>query len=262
MKALSTFPRFKSKPPTVHMMVDGVMNRNAEVAVLTAECICVWADIEFSHGALLAAMLHTTDPNVTVAMYLSLSSAHTRSVVLGAVATTLSAKELDLYNAVMFLVKSAYAERNKLAHWCWGYCEELEGGLVLIDPTYRMHFLSQNFSKPHKAVPLDLRHVFLVTPTDVEHILQRLTPVREYLSLLGGALWRENSESDRAQLRQKLSGEPAIRKLLDRQNNKRLQQNEEFLQQKAAQAPATRRPSSKQRRDDASVRAVKKKGGA
>jgi len=243
------------------MTVEGVMSRNKEVATLVSECIGVWADIEFSHGSLLAAMLHTTDPHVTVAMYLSLSSAHSRGAVLDAAADkALTARELDLYEAVMNFVEGAYDERNKLAHWCWGYCDELPDGLVLIDPRYRMQYLARNFRKSTPPTPLDLRHVFLVRKQDVENILERLTPVRHYVSLLGGAIWRENSESDRAALRRLLSDEPAVQKWLDDLNKSRLEKREEALQRKPS-PPRAKEPSAKQRRDAAlKKRALKKRG--
>ncbi|MGH8758541.1 MAG: hypothetical protein ACREVW_03385, partial [Burkholderiales bacterium] len=77
---------------------------------------------------------------------------------------------------------------------------------------------------------------------DAESILGRLIPVRRYLTLLGGALWHANSESDRAALRRMLSVEPAIQRWLDDQNKIRRQKREEALQQKLPQRrkrPAT-----------------------
>ena len=191
-------------------------------------------------------------------MYHSLSSAHSRGAVLDATAEkTLTAREHDLYLAVMDFVKDAYSERNRLAHWCWGYCDEFPDGLILIDPTHRMRYLAKNFKNQKPHTPLDLRHMYLVKKHDAEAILARFTPVLRYLSLLGGAIWRSNSEGERAGLRRKLFAEPEIEKWLDRLNSERLQKNEEFLQRSRLPRPP-REPSAKQRRETAMKRAAEK----
>ncbi|HYC98717.1 hypothetical protein [Brevundimonas sp.] len=61
--------------------------------------------------------------------------------------TVLSKEDHDLFSALLLLRKTAEGHRNRLAHWIWAYSEDIEDGLLLIDPPDNFAFAVRNYER-------------------------------------------------------------------------------------------------------------------
>jgi len=72
---------------------------------------------------------------VSMAMYAAIRNSKIQMDVLEAAARlSLSTEDLELFGAILILVKRAGAKRHKLAHGLWGYSDDLPNALLLYDP--------------------------------------------------------------------------------------------------------------------------------
>jgi hypothetical protein len=211
------------------MMQDNIMDRAPEIGKLVAEVIAQWSEIEYLQGALLAYIIHT-EPHTAVAMYLSLKAAHAREALLDSAAKTkLSVREYDIFSAVMAHTRSVAAQRNKLAHWCWATSPDIpENTLLLVDPESKIHSDAGFLSRPATLDRHDPEDVLFVTKEDVARIVRDVIQARNYLGRLSGIVWSENTPSQRAEFRQSLSSEPAIRQFLENLEIARAKKTPEF----------------------------------
>lgn len=94
------------------------LRRHPDLAARVADIIAIWSCIDLQLGAILAFMVKG-DVRSSIAMYSALTSSQAQMAVLEAAARiSLSPDDLNLFGAVLTLVKRAGAKRNKLAHCC------------------------------------------------------------------------------------------------------------------------------------------------
>lgn len=229
MQRLSSKPKYKHA--RLAMMQDNVMDCAPEIGKLVAEVIAQWSEIEYLQGALLAYIIHT-EPHTAVAMYLSLKAAHAREALLNSAAKTkLSVREYDVFSAVMAHTKSVAAQRNKLAHWCWATSPDIpENTLLLVDPESKIHLEAGFLARPVTLALHDPKDVLFVEKEDVARVVRDIIQARNYLGRLSGVVWNQNTQSQRAEFRQSLSSEPAIRQLLENMENARAKKTPESPQ--------------------------------
>jgi hypothetical protein len=117
------------------------------------------------------------DPTVALAVFDKLTSDGLQRVARQAAAdVSLSEDDLELFNAVSNVVDSIYKQRNKIAHWLWGYCAELPpDSLLLANPATLKKFDRERRAGKFKEMP-DFSHVLVYSLTELE---QLLTDVRE-----------------------------------------------------------------------------------
>jgi hypothetical protein len=216
-------PLSRVKPKAVMMAFgqDRTMAGRPKVAVLMAECIAKWADIETMLGILLTLLLDT-DAKATLAMYSALESRAPQLRMLEAAAESkLSEEHFDLF-AVLLLqhLKPAMRERDKLAHWCWGYSPELPEALLLLEPDEKT-IMHMDALDPPAPAKIDRSKVFVVTESDLTRTINRLLTVTNRVAAFMGTVWKRNSSDQRAALLQKLSTEPEIEKALVRRRESR-----------------------------------------
>lgn len=115
---------------------DRPISRHPELAVLAIEALASWSNVEAfllrlfvdlfgGHGALAADV------------FLSLQNQSAKSAAINAAATSvLSGRpdELMALRAILALAKTNEKERNKIAHWVWGECPQLQDAVLLVDP--------------------------------------------------------------------------------------------------------------------------------
>ncbi len=127
------------KNPTVKLNPQALIDR-PEPAAWVAQCIANWAWAEHVFGSLFVNLLGTNLP-AGAALYSDMTSALAKDRALRSVAlAALNAKEYSLLEALLKLKDSHQRVRDKLAHWYWGVCREIQDGLVLVDPRYLMTY--------------------------------------------------------------------------------------------------------------------------
>jgi hypothetical protein len=149
------------------------------------------------------------------------SSAAQRQMILAAAKAKVSPSQFDVLSVMMSAaISPAMKERNKLAHWCWGYSPELSDCLLLCKPDHKMvlHLQAVNVRRMAPEVPFDASSIFVVTESDVSRLADRLRTAKQYVSLFMAAVWKANSPEVRERFFLQLSNEPPIREALERSN--------------------------------------------
>ncbi len=211
-------PISRVRPNTVMMSFgqDTTMGLRPKIAVLIAECIVKWANIETMLGILLTLLMET-DAKATLAMYAALENRAAQLRMLEAAAKSkLSQDHFDVYT-VMFqqFVKPALRERDKLAHWCWGCSPEMPDALLLMEPDEKTMMHVEAIDPPAPA-KFDRDKIFVLTKQDMERMDMRLLAVTNHVSFFMGSVWKRNTPKQRASILQKLSNEPEIQTALAR----------------------------------------------
>src|ERR1700730_1171045 len=196
--------------------MNSVMALRPLLASKVAQCIADWTEIEVSLGIFLALLLHANEEAV-LAMYGGLEnrSAQLR-MIESAAQSTLKGEHLDVVSVLMANeIRAAMKYRDKLAHWCWGYSDELPEALLIRKPSYQLASFAEAVRKQGKKEPHDvpLNHdtVFVVREADLDSFLKRLHYTREHLRLAMGGVWTANTDQERAEYLQQLSNMPEVR---------------------------------------------------
>ena len=102
--------------------------------------IAEWSILENFMSGLFVTMLGA-NPGPAIAIYSALTSAAAQRDALRAVASNvMSPDELDVFDAILSLFTSAAKDRNKIAHWIWGYSTDLPDAVLLGDPKAMLAF--------------------------------------------------------------------------------------------------------------------------
>jgi hypothetical protein len=215
-------PLSKVKPDAVTNWGDPPMEARPQLAVKVAHCIARWAENEVLLGAFLAFLLHANE-QAALAMYSGLEnrSAQLR-LVTAAAKSTLSADHFEIISTFMTtIVRPAMKERDRLAHWHWGYCDQLPDALLIADPARNLRNLMVALKSQRWGgsgdVPTSFHDIFVVRDGDLEGIKDRGLAVKEHLRLAMSTVWELNDPQQRLAYLVELSNVPQIRESLDRQ---------------------------------------------
>jgi hypothetical protein len=112
------------------------------LAAKIAQCIAHWAEIEVFLGAFLGFLLHTNEA-AAVAMYSGLENRTAQLKMINAAAKAcLPIDHFDVLSCFFSaILRPVMRERDKLAHWNWGYSEDLPDALLLAEPSYTLEGL-------------------------------------------------------------------------------------------------------------------------
>lgn len=197
---------------SVTLMQNDTMQSRPEIAVLIAECIAVWAEVEFNLGHTLALILGA-DWQTGLAMYFALTGSASQRAALDAAATVkMTPAEKEVFDAVMIVVTKAGRQRNRLVHWCWGTSPQLPADLLLVDPEYKVRHLAGFFDPGTPG--FDRKHAYVVRQQDVRDILAELIQARDLAGRISGYMWSRNSRQERDQYLAALRNEPPVQAAL------------------------------------------------
>jgi hypothetical protein len=147
-------------------------------------------------------------------------------LIKSAAKATVTAEHFEVFSLLFSLVlKPAMTERDKMAHWTWGYSDELPDALLISEPEYTleslMHVLEFFPGIESASVKQDFDRIFVVRDGDLDATIQRSTTAKNYLRLAMGTVWDHNPPLRRAEYLQQLSDVPPIREGLERLNARR-----------------------------------------
>jgi len=218
--------------PNAHISLNSAaaMQSRHEAAAKVAECIAVYAEIEFLL-ALALALLLGVDAKAGLAMYTDVESRSAQLRMLnGAARITLPADHLDVFACVIQIARSAMKERDKMAHWCWGWSMDFPHDLLLAEPTQRLRDHAKSLNSQFDELKKD--HIFLLTVGDLTRVAQRFRVAQDLLLKFCGTIWPNSysSPESRAAWLLQLSSEPPIHQVLfrlreRRKNNQEAQQS-------------------------------------
>ena len=129
------------------------MERRPELASLIGQCLMHWSNIELQMALLLGVLLNATN-EAAVAVYLSLRASRVRQDALNAAASAvLSGNILELYSAIMDFHASVEAQRNDLAHGCFGIMDDMPEAVLWMESSHVANFMLNFWNKIEHSTP-------------------------------------------------------------------------------------------------------------
>lgn len=129
------------------------MDNRPEMASVIGQCLMHWPSIELQMALLLGVLLGATN-EAAVAVYLSLRAGRVRNDAITAAANVvLSGKELELFRAIIDFERSVEAQRNDLAHGCFGTMDELPDCVLWMKSQHVANFMLDFWNKIEHSTP-------------------------------------------------------------------------------------------------------------
>ena len=203
---------------------NSVMLRRPAVAVKIAQYIAEWAEIESFLGLFLALLLHANQKAV-LAIYNGLENRAAQLRMLTSAAhAVLKDDHLDVFSVLMKIdIKPMMKFRDKLAHWNWGYSEELPDALILREPADKLANLSDfvefqrlGHHRISRDLPINFDRLYVLKEPDLDRSLKQMSAAQNRFLEMLATIWERNSQEVRAQYLNKLKDMPPIRSELDR----------------------------------------------
>jgi hypothetical protein len=193
------------------------------VAVRIAQYIAEWSELDSLLGLFVALLLHANQKTV-IAIYSGLESrAAQLRMLTSAAKAALSPDHFDVVATIMKIdVRPAMKFRDKLAHWSWGYTDELSEALLIREPSEKLANLTDwvEFQRIGQVVNRNLSmnfdRIYVLTQPDIDRALKQISEVQERFLVLLGTVWERNTHEARSQLLQRLKDMPRVRSELDR----------------------------------------------
>ena len=216
-------PLSRVKPNAVTLWgMHDTMAKRPKLAVMIAHCITQWSEVEIHLGALLTIILHANE-KAAMAMYAGVENRAAQLRLIDAAAE--ASLPTEHYSVISMLlttiVRPATKERDRLAHWVWGYTDELPDALLIAEPEHTlkslMEVLNNQHKSPGKDVPVNFDKIHVVREGDLIRTLKRFWIAKDNIRLAMGTAWELNTPTTRAELLRQLSNVPEIRAGLIRQ---------------------------------------------
>ena len=229
-------PLSRVKPDAQSMWgSSNTMSFRPKIAIKVAECIAEWTEIETGMAMFLGFLLHTK-ADTAISMLISLENRAAQLRMIDAAAK--AELKPDHYDIISMLtvvhIKPAMRDRDKLAHWCWGYSPELDDALLLRSPddkilhSYRANELGIAAGTT-ASIRTNYSKVFVVREDDLTRMLGRFTDAKKWVMHAASSVWNKLDDPDRAGFLRTLANEPGVQAALirlreSRQKNQATQQ--------------------------------------
>lgn len=133
-------PLSKVHPGATPRFSPALVLERQELSAQVACAIATWSITEAQLGRLLVTIMGA-QARPALAMFGALqSNAAKIATVTAAANTLLTGDDLEAFQAIMPLTKSAADQRHKFAHHLWGVCDELPNALLLVDPKHSLNW--------------------------------------------------------------------------------------------------------------------------
>ena len=176
---------------------DRPLRQRPELALLVAEVIASWSNVESFHLNLFMNLLG--GPGEKAAdIYLALEARSSKSDAIRAAAKSLPEPHENLLLAILAISKSHQKARDKIAHWTWGVCTGIPDALLLASPK-DMIISDHDFSK-----------IFVYREEELKQIIKTNERLAGYGQTLGFIIMGHPANQEN-QLYDQLCAEPEIR---------------------------------------------------
>jgi hypothetical protein len=154
------------------------LRQHPNLSARIAEIIAYWSSIEASLGRILGRMLGG-NARPAIAMYAAIRNSQAQMAALEAAAKeVLDSVDIELFGAVLAVVKRAGGKRHKIAHWIWGEASGVPDCLILIDPDAIHEYTklaSDLLAGASNITPnIDLAHAFAYKESDFDEIFEEM----------------------------------------------------------------------------------------
>jgi hypothetical protein len=138
-----------------------VMKDRDDLMAVIGKIIALWSHAD-NEIATLFSLLMGTESDAALAVFLTLRRASNQREALTAAAQfKLNGEDLRIFNALMRVYGSLEAERNMLAHSCFGRCDEDPSLLYCIEIKHNVHFIVETLSREARGDVSRDRHARL-----------------------------------------------------------------------------------------------------
>jgi hypothetical protein len=190
------------------------MTRQPAVAAKIAECISEFSNLETMLPVTLAFLL-SSDAQTALAMWGALENRAAQLRMLDAAAEEVL--DTDRYDCLSVLmarfIRPAMKERDRFAHWSWGYSIDLPDKLLLADPLEKAK-VQWTAINPPRTPQFDKSKVYVVGVADIGRSISRINDAAELLELFMKSIWAEPPPSERDRYHRQLCSEPRFASLL------------------------------------------------
>ncbi len=206
-----------------------------ELIGIIGECLMLWPEAELE-AALLLANLMKAETDATISVYSKLRRSVSRREALKAAAeVSLDERDLQLFEAVLSVYSRVEADRNDLAHGCFGTSFDIPDGLLWIEQQHFARILTKNKTmtlwdgestqriRPYSEFE---PYIFVYKQNDLAYIRKDIEELIMTMKMFNGYLSWDLSEKPssvylREELYFQLCLEPRIREVLARRPNVR-----------------------------------------
>jgi hypothetical protein len=220
--------------------INNAMSERPKVAVKIAECIAEWSDLETLLALFLSLMLNT-ETDTVLAMYSAIENRAAQLRMLeAAIAAKLPVGQSEVALAIILeFVRPAMKERDRLAHWVWGYSPDLPDALLITPPSEKSATHLKAL-KPFRPPKFNRDEIFVVTEADLTRTLGRIREAADYVARVATIVGNLTPHAGmRAESLQTLSSEPRVREAVSR-----LQRPTKNSPEGSSQTPSTQNDGS------------------
>lgn len=176
---------------------DHPLEQRPELALLVAEVIASWSNVESFHLSLFMKLLGGPGDKAAD-IYLALEARSAKSAAIKAAAKSLPEPHKNLLLAILAISSSRQKDRDKIAHGIWGYCTGIPNALLLASP------------KDMLASNSDLSKIFVYREKELEQIIEANERLAGYGQRLGFIITGHVANQD-GELYDRLCAVPEIR---------------------------------------------------
>ena len=192
-----------------------------QVALAAMSVIAGWSILESFVSSFFVDLLGA-NPAPAAAIYSVIRSEAAQKDALRAVAgTRLSDVEMDLLEAVFSVFDSAAKGRNKVAHWVWGYANEIADGVLLCNPR---DFMQLQLDERDGSVDLSRQwreKIYVFDKADFESMARDINRAMDFVVRLRFLIDRGHPWNRGDELFVELCNEPEIQRFLTNLSERR-----------------------------------------
>lgn len=219
-------PLSRVRPNAAVYATPDALRMRPNLSCFVAEIIARWAYVEANLRTILSYLLRAEAAPVA-AMLNSISSATAQMDMIGAAGRAkLHDPELETFEAVLKIARTAAKKRNAIAHHVWGITHDLPDALLLIDPeAYSDLFveIQEILANPHQhqwvILQTDNARTSVYRENDFVELIDELSVVSRCTTFLINYLNPQHAARD--QMYRLLCSEPLIGAALSTLRNSR-----------------------------------------
>ena len=184
------------------------------LAAKVAQCISEFSNIETMLPVVLAFLL-SADAETAIAMFGSLENRAAQLRLLNTAAEKiLDEDHFDCWTVLLAkFIKPVMNERDRFAHWAWGYSPDLPDALLLAKPIEKARAQWEATSPPKPPI-IARNKVYVFNASDFDRAIGRLNDSADLLEAFMKSIWPEPSGPERVLYHQALRNEPRFHELL------------------------------------------------
>jgi hypothetical protein len=148
------------------------------LAPLAMGVIAHWSEIEARTAAMLAFVLRA-EAAPTMAMLQAIRSASAQIDMIEAAASSkLAGEQLEMFDAIIRLVRNAAKKRHPIAHHIWAFAMDMVDAALLIEPSaYLEMFVTLSTTETAQLLDIDNKRVMVYRERDFQEIIEEMKAV-------------------------------------------------------------------------------------